>query len=99
MNKSIGLLKTFEVSRFYQLQILPSSNLPQLPLWSAVSILSPPLPPHRFSKVMVSPRSLEVDSKWQHSCDSKYQVIVLSILLSKNTTKKARNSPDNYLGL
>ena len=32
MNKSIGLLKTFEVSRFYQLQILPSSNLPQLPL-------------------------------------------------------------------
>ena len=82
MNKSRGLLKTVKE------KILPSSNLPQLPLWSAVSILSPPLPPHRFSKVMVSPRSLEVDSKWQHSCDSKYQVIVLSILLSKLPLKK-----------
>ena len=54
-----------------------------------MSILSPPLPPHRFSKVMVSPRSLEVDSKWQHSCDFKYQVLVLCILLLKNTTKKS----------
>ena len=48
---------------------------------STVSIFSPPLPPQLASKVMVSPRSLEVDSKWQHSCDSKYRVIVLSILL------------------
>ena len=99
MNKSIGLLKTFEVSRFYQLQILPSSNLPQLPLGVQCRSFHPLSPPHRFSKVMVSPRSLEVDSKWQHSCDFKYQVLVLCILLLKNTTKKVCNCPDNYLGL
>ena len=99
MKKSRGLLKTLEVSRFYPVpdstQFKPTSTSPR----SAVSILSPPLPPHRFSKVMVSPRSLEVDSKWQHSCDFKYQVIVLSILLLKNTTKKVCNCPYNYLGL
>ena len=99
MNQSRGLLKTLEVSRFYPVpdstQFKPTSTSPR----SAVSILSPPLPPHRFSKVMVSPRSLEVDSKWQHSCDFKYQVLVLCILLLKNTTKKVCNCPDNYLGL
>ena len=94
---SIALSK--KDSRFYPVpdytQFKPTSTSPR----SAVSILSPPLPPHRFSKVMVSPRSLEVDSKWQHSCDFKYQVLVLCILLLKNTTKKVCNCPDNYLGL
>ena len=56
---SIALSK--KDSRFYPVpdytQFKPTSTSPR----SAVSILSPPLPPHRFSKVMVSPRSLEVD--------------------------------------
>ena len=100
MNKSIGLLKTFEVSRFYQLQILPSSNLPQLPLGVQCRSF------HPLFLLIASLKSWSAQGplkwivcKWQHSCDFRYQVIVLSILLLKNTTKKVCNCPYNYLGL
>ena len=95
---SIALSK--KDSRFYPVpdytQFKPTSTSPR----SAVSILSPLFLLIASLKSWSAQGPLKwIVCKWQHSCDFKYQVIVLSILLLKNTTKKVCNCPYNYLGL